>query len=478
MKHPHSILSALLAVSLLSAAPVLGADGRPCVGPVVRSLGGAYAVTKPPIKDTASLQRRLPELEAGIRAAISKDPTLDADAAEALIAALRSGTGITQRSMQRDEPVLWMAYQPKPGQIDVLSPACLQLSRSYEAFEVTVELPGKATVTEKAECRIKATRDCTESTGIDVDTRGSSPGATVSLDVEGQPTRDFGMRGERWTLEDPSPSKVTLTVHAQVAAAAPPAGRALHFLIPKICGNLTYLGETVSSPAADAGNPEPILCQRSVHVTQCITPTPPATVDFEPAPVADRCERGWVARGFLVGFFPTGSDLNRDLTLASGAAQETFSLDSGYGLGASVERRLSGIFGMEAAVLAARGDSEYRFTQGGVSGTASHDTNLLALTVGPNFHFLGCGDVDLYAGPFLGYGGFADPNYRVAGHHFAATFDREFLWGAQLGLDLPFHGGPWAFHAGLRYLDFSQDTDGGRIAVDPILIELGLAFQF
>lgn len=480
-----AVLSAVLTVALLFSAPLFGADGQTCQGTVVTHLGGAHAVARPAFKDLANLQRRLPELEASFRAAVAKDPSLGPDAADALLDALRSGTGVTQRSMRRDEPIHWMAYQPKPGQFGVLAPACLQLGRSYDAFEVTVMLPGKVAAAQpKAECRIQATRDCTAAgTGIVIDLQGSSPNATVSLDIEGQPTRDLGARGERWTFEDPGPYDATLTVRAQVAAAAPPPARALHFLIPKICGNLTYLGETSAAPTPAEGDLEPILCERSVHVAQCAVTAPPTAMAPEPmAPkptvVADRCEAGWVARGFLLGLFPTGSDLNRDLVLASGPAWETFSLDSGYGLGASLERRFGLVVGLEVAALAARGDSEYRFTQGGTTGTDTHSTNFLALTVGPNFHFLGCDGVDLYAGPFVGYGGFADPNYRVAGNNFVASFDRDFLWGAQLGLDVPFRGGPWAFHAGLRYLELDQDTDGGPIAVDPLLVELGLAYQF
>lgn len=482
MKLRYAILPALLAAFPCLAPPSSAAEGEVCRGTVVQRLGSDHAVTRLAIKDTASLQRRLPELEASVRAAIATDPTLGPAAADALLSALRSGTGITQRSLGRDEAIRWMAYQPQPGLFRTISPVCLRLGRSYDAFEISVEIPGEATATRpKPECRIEATRDCTSpGAGIAVDLQGSSPGATVSLDIVGQPTRDLGARGERWTFEDPGPYDATLTVRAQVAAAAPPATRALHFLIPKICGNLVYLGETSGRPAGSAADSEPMQCERSVRVAKCAVtpPPPPAMPAATPMAVADRCEGGWVARGFLAGLFPTGSDLNRDLELASGPAWETFSLDSGYGLGASIERRFGAVVGLEAAVLAARGDSEYRFKTDTVNGTDSHDTNFFALTVGPNFHFLGCEGPDLYAGPFVGYGGFADPNYRVAGHHFAATFDRDFLWGAQLGLDLPFHGGPWAFHAGLRYLEFDQDTDAGPIAVDPLLVELGLAYQF
>ncbi len=112
------------------------------------------------------------------------------------------------------------------------------------------------------------------------------------------------------------------------------------------------------------------------------------------------------------------------------------------------------VFGLEGALMVGRGTSKYTLDHGVTSGNADHSVTFQALTFGPNFHLLGCGGADLYLGPFLGYGGFADPNYWVGDHRFVADFDRRFLWGAQLGLDVPFRAdGPWGFHGGLRYID-------------------------
>ncbi len=104
--------------------------------------------------------------------------------------------------------------------------------------------------------------------------------------------------------------------------------------------------------------------------------------------------------------------------------------------------------------------------------------NFYAMTAGPNFHLNGCWSVDFYVGPFIGYGGFGDPNYWALDHHFRATFDGDFIWGAQLGLDFPGRSGRWGWHTGLRYFELKQETDAGELQVDPLIFELGLAFQF
>ena len=112
-------------------------------------------------------------------------------------------------------------------------------------------------------------------------------------------------------------------------------------------------------------------------------------------------------------------------------------------------------------------------------GTRHDEPCARLMMVMPNFHLLGCCTTDLYLGPFIGYGGLADPNYWALGHHFHADFSGDFVWGAQLGLDVPFKPTlDRGFHAGVRWLNLSQDTDAGSIDIDPLLVEAGLFFRF
>jgi hypothetical protein len=174
-----------------------------------------------------------------------------------------------------------------------------------------------------------------------------------------------------------------------------------------------------------------------------------------------------------------GNDQHRDISLGAGkSGRENFEVGSGFGLDAALEKKLNDRWGIEGAFVIGQVDTTYKLSTAGLSGEDSHNANFYALTVGPNLHLLKC-TPDLYVGLFAGYGGIADPNYWVFNHHFQASFDGKFVWGAQLGLDVPFSPvSDWGFHGGLRYFDLSQDTDAGSINVDPLLIEAGLSYHF
>lgn len=459
-----------------------------CSGPIVTRLAGPHAITRQPILDLAALQRRLPQLEASIRAVVAKDPSLGPSVADALIAAIKTGSvGITERVMARQEKVLWMAHQPEPGRIEAITTACLRLERDYDAFEIAVAIAEPAVPVAAPTCAITAERDCAASNpSIRVDLGRSSPGARVTLTTNAQPAIAVGDRRSSFSVPDPGPYEIdaVFTVKNSPEPLTTKA-RVYRFLMPKICGNLAYLGEGPSQTMPqDATATLPLGCEARVQVERCERRPPNAgsgpVVPPQPTPYEDlACDEGWKARIFLFGYFPSGNDQERDLVLAGRPADERFSVESGYGIGASVERRYGKVLGIEAAVLVGRGDSEYRIDIGNDSEVDTHRVNFFALTAGPNFHLLGCAGADFYVGPFVGYGGFGDPNYWAFDHHFRASFDGRFLWGAQIGLDLPFADrGHWGFHGGLRYFSLSQDTDAGSLEVDPLIVEAGLAYRF
>jgi hypothetical protein len=478
------ISSVVLAGASLWAAPAQaqGQAGQPdvCKGRWVRELAGPHAITKKPMNDLASLQNRLAELEPSIRIAVAKDRSLDPAVADAVIAAIRSGNGVTERQFVAGDDVKWMAFQPQRGVIEVISPPCMQLKKSYDAFAIEVSIPDPAptTTATAANCSITATRDCASTNPtINVSIAGSSPNARVTVTSNDQPPTPVSGVGQSWSIPDAGPydRDLTYTVRAQGTAGPARTARVYRFLMPKVCGNLSYLGEgpvATLSPAT-----APATCEDSVRVDRCAgaPPPPPPEVDDE---VASCTESEWVARPMLFGFMPDGSQ-ERDLNLpAYGPAAESFELEDGFGVGFSIERRLGPVLGIEAGFLFGRGDTTYTVTAATASESDTHTANFYALMVGPNFHLTECGGVDFYVGPFIGYGGYADPNYWALDHHFHAAFDGRFIWGAQLGLDVPFDDGPWGFHGGVRWIDLAQDTDAGEIAVDPLIVELGLSYWF
>ena len=463
-----------------------------CSGPYITRLAGPHAVTHQSIADLAALKQRLPQLEASIRAVVARDPSLGPAVAEALFAAIRSGSaGIQEGMLRRDEKLIWMAYQPMPGQIEAIPSACLRLDRDYPAFAISVAIAAPEVPAPRPVCALTATRNCeARNPTIRVDLAGSSSGARVSLTTADRPPTPVGTgeggQASGFDVADPGPYdlEALFTVKVPGPRATPRQARVFRFLMPKVCGNLAYLGEGPGQPMpGESQSPAGAGCERSVRVERC--PRPTDSTDSTPPPPPARlpsasCEDdSWTARFFLFGLFPTGEDQQRDLRLASGPAHERFGLANGYGLGASLERRFGKVLGAEAAAHFGSADSEYQLESGAGSGKSNHRANFYALTAGVNFHLLECGGADLYIGPFLGYGGLADPNFWVLDHHFRASFDGRFLWGAQLGLDLPFRPeGAWGFHAGLRYFDLSQDTDAGSFAIDPLIAEGGLAYRF
>jgi hypothetical protein len=479
------LLALACAALVCAAAPAFAqAPVGVCQGKhLVTRLAGPHAVTKKPINDVGSLQNRMTELEAGIREVAGRDPDLSPAVIDALVAALKNGTGITERKMQRNEAVQWMAYQPKPGQFEVITPACLQLKSDYDAFEIVVEVKDQVRPAPAPSCSITADRNCAAAgPAIDIDISGSSPGARVTLTSEGGDGRtvtEVNRSGERFSWPDPrsADTDVTLTVKVQGAPAPAQTAQTYRFLMPKICGNIAYLGQGPERTVSAAGAPQ--ACEDSVSLPRC---TPPEVVSETPEPEPEPdCELSdWTARGFGFGYFPLGSDQERDVIVPGNfAGDERFGVTDGYGIGGSIERRFTDRVGLEFGLLAGRGSSDYEITlRNGDRESDSHKVNFYALTVGPNFHLNGCSSVDVYVGPFIGYGGFGDPNYWAFDHHFHADFSGDFIYGAQLGLDLPLRNGPWGFHTGLRWFNLEQDTDAGDLEVDPLIFELGFTYGF
>jgi hypothetical protein len=535
------VAGALMVIS----GPLSAAD--PCQGRHVRHLGGAHAVDPRPLADLADLQRRLPQLEAGMRAMIAQDPSIGAGAADALVAAIRSGNGVSERELGRAEAMEWMVYQPEKGRLDRIAPPCVELDRDYAAFEITVEVAdAKPAAAVAARCELVVTRNCEhENPTLTLDLAGSSAGARVEHNghaVNGQ--------GTRFSLADDAPCSQdqSFVVRAQDAGAPAHTARVYRFLIPKACSNLAFLGEAPARQIAAAS--APTTCEKTVTAPQCqpwaelavdptsvevhhpaavrarpgwsdcsasltascsgqgtpieISPTGEATytpartccgeagwdLRLEARNVAGQAAQAtailgvephaWTLRPSLVYYSPRDGEQARNIDLPFGqSGRESYEVDSGFGVGVALEKRLDPRWGVEGAAIFGRTETTYELTTGGQTGEDDHAANFFAFTVGPNLHLLRCRAADLYVGLFAGYGGLADPNYWVFGHHFHADLSGEFIWGAQIGVDVPFKPeSDWGFHAGLRYFGNEQETDAGSFDVDPLLVEAGLSYRF
>ena len=74
----------------------------------------------------------------------------------------------------------------------------------------------------------------------------------------------------------------------------------------------------------------------------------------------------------------------------------------------------------------------------------------------------------------------ATTSWELFGENFPA--DDNFLWGVNLGIDVPFGESKWEFVGQLNYLVTDVTLEGSApdpdLGVDPVQVKLGVAFRF
>ncbi len=196
----------------------------------------------------------------------------------------------------------------------------------------------------------------------------------------------------------------------------------------------------------------------------------------------------WTVRGFGVYIDPKDDVIKTDRFRNPKLVERTaWQLEKGVGVGATVERRFSEVFGLEGGLILTQVQSSFKLDLNNAWGISKKKVGLNLLTFGPNFHIAHePGKADVYIGPFLGYAFFNGKSYGVLGESNKRDLDNKLGVGLQLGLDLPIHravNGLWNFHAGLRYLKLSSDVDLGvngskSVDVDPLLLSAGISYSF
>lgn len=208
----------------------------------------------------------------------------------------------------------------------------------------------------------------------------------------------------------------------------------------------------------------------------------------EAGPISVRVHPRWTVRGFGAFVDPKDDAVRTERFRSVSQVERTaWSLEKGWGIGGTVERRFSETVGLEAGVILARVDSSFKLDLNSAWAISKKKVGLTLLTVGPNFHVLHePGRADLYIGPFLGYALFDGKSYGVLGESHSRDLDDKLGFGVQIGLDLPIHRaakGIWNFHTGLRYMDLSTDVDLGvlgskDVSVDPLIASAGISYSF
>ena len=92
---------------------------------------------------------------------------------------------------------------------------------------------------------------------------------------DGRTVTEVNGTGERFSWPDPrsADTDVTFTVKVQGAPAPAQTAQTYRFLMPKVCGNIAYLGEGPERTVSAAGAPQ--SCEDSVSLDRCV-PTAPA----------------------------------------------------------------------------------------------------------------------------------------------------------------------------------------------------------
>ena len=164
---------------------------------------------------------------------------------------------------------------------------------------------------------------------------------------------------------------------------------------------------------------------------------------------------------------PTGDYVDED---------ETTELDSAVGFQASFEYMVTDLIGVEPAIGFLDHDVTVRET--GFPELDLGDTSLFALTANVNFHLLRDKKVDFFVGPTIGYAFWGDLKSDLFGENF--PIDDEFIYGVNLGVDIPFGQGGWGFAASIDYLlsDLTPEGSDAEIGVDPFELRAGVSYRF
>ena len=162
--------------------------------------------------------------------------------------------------------------------------------------------------------------------------------------------------------------------------------------------------------------------------------------------------------------------------------------DSSVGLQLSLERRFSSRLGVELGVT--RADSEFSIESDILPGFEIRNTaevDFFAWSAGLNVHLTPNGPVDLYVGPLAVYTDFDDLEFTTTTGTSTVSGtvggSGELAFGAQVGLDYDFGGGPWALNVAARYIDtdleLGDDADSGsELSFDPLMFNFGFGFRF
>lgn len=536
------IAGALTGLLLVSAAapPPAAAQDTVCQGfakdQKIQRLGTSHRFSKEPAKSWEDLTRLFGKERAALEAIFAAHDM--EDVVEGFFEKISTGQ-VTETTISQGETVEWMVAREK-GAVVAKGPRCFSSKRSYEAFIVEVPIVSM-TAASAPTCRISATGDCRAHT-LQVDASGSSPGVKVTrndspITLDGQSkwsgpfenrfdqTYKFTVSGESkgskstktytfiipkiclnlalasapTVVEEDVPGKSCLESAVVNTCPEPEctitgpdeAGRREEFDVT-VSGNgqvsLEVTDPKGSTTSLTSGASDSFTATNTFRKKGAYTFDGSVTTEFGDSATCQKVvtvggsptQGAWILR-FFGARFGTDDEVRTDT--GSGASVERTKLASGNGLGAGVgaEYLFNDRVGLEASLIAGQVEFNFQRDLANDWGMDDDDADFLSLTVGPNFHLIPDGAVDLYLGPFVGFAEIDDVEFQTLGSTQTFNFDSEFIWGAQIGLDVPFGGSQWGLHFGGRWMDLSVGDNGPQtpeLNLDPLLFTAGLAYRF
>lgn len=178
-------------------------------------------------------------------------------------------------------------------------------------------------------------------------------------------------------------------------------------------------------------------------------------------------EHGMQARFGILYSIPT-DDLGLD--------GQTTELDESLGFHASFEYLVTDLIGVEPAISLTNHD--VMVSESGFPDLELGEIDAFAVTANVNFHLMREKKFDFFVGPTVGYVSWGDLETDVFVQDLSV--DDEFIFGVNVGVDVPLGEGKWGFAGAFNYLfsEVSVDRSSADIGVDPIQLKVGVSYRF
>ena len=259
-------LHVTLAVVIVLA--VTGASAEdPCAGfdrrHTIRALGGPNALAPGGVQTKADLQRHFVDQADDIRAVLASHGLGD-EVADALLLAVKTDEGITERSLVNGEQLAWMAYRRR-GEAVTIADVCLDLRESAPAFEIAVPVV-VSSESAPADCSLDVSECQTGATPFRV---SAASDAKVVMEGPDGSQHVLTMEDGSWSGPQSTVRDGVYTFTASNTAETIQRVQIYRFLVPRECMNLALVeAEPVERPG------EPATCTQTVSRT-CQMPEEP-----------------------------------------------------------------------------------------------------------------------------------------------------------------------------------------------------------